>query len=339
VGVHQSDVWIREAILLGLEDIRKNIWLLDDIFSDFTTSTYLKAKYSKQTESAKEWFLNNNVEVVMGMRNDTDRLPCVSITLGNSSEKNEMKLMGDASPDTVKLMPNTIGKPIPYVKKPFQVLSYDINSGLVAIDPAVDLTGVSAGMILVNPQTGQGYVIQDLSAIGLMVLPGLTDMPSGKLGIVPQFQYYEARVEHTFFQETYNVECHAHGDPQVLLWLHSIVLYSILRYRESLLEANGFCESTVSSSDISRNPNYTGPGGEQAFTRVITLYGQVENSWIKSPRRFIETVATVEPTSDGFVGGIKILSNSNASDFLDITKENWFAVDDTDGEYDEDSGS
>jgi hypothetical protein len=335
--IHQSDVFIREAILLGLEDIRKNIWLLDDILGDFTNNQYLTAKYAKQVEAAKEWFLNNNVDVVMGMRNDMDRLPQVSITLGSSSERSEMKTLADSSVETVKLLPNGIGKPIPYVVKPFRILSYDISTGEVICDPATNLSGISeAGMILVNPTTGEGYQIQSLTPDGIGLLPGL-QVPITSYGVVPQFQYYEARIEHTFFSESYSIECTASGDPQVLLWLHSIVLYSILRYRESLLEANGFSESTVSSSDIQVNSAYGSGGGERAFSRMITLNGMTESSWIKTPRRFVESMILAENTPEGLTGGIKILSNAHTPQSIDITKESWRTVDDTDEEYDDDS--
>lgn len=332
MSVHQSDVFIREAIMLGLEDIRKNIWLLNDILGDFVTSPYLKPKYSKQVDACREWFLANNVDVVMGMRNDTNRLPAVIITLGLSNERLEMKTFGDTSTEKVILLPNDISKPIPYVIKPFAIQNYDSGTGYVICDPSVSLVGVSAGMILVNPGNGNGYVIQDLTYNGLALLPGLV-VSTGTYGIVPQFQYYEARIEHTFFSETYSIECVAHGDPQVLLWLHSIVLYSILRYRESLLEANGFSESTVSSSDIRSGDGFQGPGGEQAFKRIITLSGQTESSWIKTPRRFVESMVLREETPQGFAGGIKILSNGNSSDFEDPTGVNWSTVDDQDEEY------
>jgi hypothetical protein len=329
MAIFQSDLSIKTAIELGIEDIRNNIWLVDDILGDAINNPYLKDKYGqKQIDACKEWLLNNQIDIYMADRNDKDRFPCVTITLGTSQEKDEMKHMADQSTETVMLLPSQINKPIPYVVKPFQIENYDMASGEVEVDQdEVDLAGMSPGMILVDPATGQGYVIIDLSPLGFFIESGLT-LTTDTFGIVPQNQFYKARVEHSFFQETYNIGCHVVGDQQALLWLHSIVLYSILRYREGLLEAQGFTQSSLSSSDLLANPNFSGPGGERAWTRYITLTGMVENSWIKSPRRIIETVALREKTNTGYIGGIKILSNLDAPDFIDKTNEPWYPSED-----------
>lgn len=325
MGIFQADLTIKTAIELGINDMRKNSWLIDDVLSDCLINPYLKDKYGqKQIDACKEWLLNNEVDIYMRHRDDKDRLPCITITLGNSQEKAQMKTMGDASTESVILLPNQIGKPIPYIVKPFAPISYDSTTGELTVDiNTVDISGVTEGMILVDPDTGEGFLIQDSTADAIIIEPNI-ELNASTLAVVPQFAYYKARVEHSFFDETYNIGCHAHGDPQVLLWLHSIVIYSLLRYRESLLEAQGFSEIIINSTDMSEDPTYTGAGGEKAFVRYVTLNGQVENTWIKSPRRYIENAALKEKLADGYAGGIKILSNLDTDDLIDITEETWY---------------
>jgi hypothetical protein len=334
MGIFQGDMIIKTAIELGIEDMRKNPWLIDHMFEDLITSPYLKDKYGqKQIDACKEWFANNKIEFYMALRKDKDKTPCITISMGNSPEKQDMKTMADQSTETVLLMPNTIGKPIPYVVKPFVPLSYDQSTGELAIPgnaPGSD--GIAPGMILVDPATGNGYGILEITEAGILIEAD-TKLNASKYGIVPQFQVYKARVEHSFFQESYTIGCHAHGDPQNLLWLWSIAMYSIMRYRESLLEASGFTESLLSSSDLQEDSNYGGVEGEEVFRRYITITGQVENSWVKSPRRFIESVALKEKTSKGFLGGIKILSNEDSPAFIDKANEIWY----TDNENGDDS--
>lgn len=330
MAIFQSDLSIKTAIELGMQDLRENIWLVDDILSDAVQNPYLREKYGqKQIDACKEWFLNNQIDVYMRGRNDRDKLPCITISLGASHEKTDMKHMADQSTEKTILLPNKIGKPIAYVVKPFAVGAYDASSGVVEAD--ITMTGmdeVSEGMILVNPSNGKGYIIHGLTPDGIQLEPSLDIDEGTKLGIVPQYQYYEARIEHTFFQESYTVGCHAHGDEQSALWLHSIVLYSLLRYREGLLEANGFAESVISSGDLQLDPHFASEGGERAFVRYISLTGQVENSWIKTPRRFIESVGIKEKTGSGFLGGIKILSNLETPDIIDPSEESWYAIKD-----------
>lgn len=325
--IFQNDLTIKMSIQLGLDDIRKNDWLIEDILGDCVSNPYLIDKYgNKQIDACKEWFKNNQIDIYMADRRDRDRFPCITITLGTSSEKPEMKSMADQSTEKVKLLPNKINKPIPYVVKPFVGFSYNSTTGEVTIPAnASNVEGIALGMILVDPITAQGYVINDITSNGVIVEPGLT-ITATKLGILPQNQFYEARVEHAFFQETYNIGCHAHGDPQALLWLHSIVLYSILRYRESLLEAQGFGESVLSSSDLSANSSGSGAAGEEIWSRYITLTGMVENTWIKSPRRVIEAVSLKDKSITnprGYVGGIKIISNLDTPVIIDESTQLW----------------
>jgi hypothetical protein len=105
------------------------------------------------------------------------------------------------------------------------------------------------------------------------------------------------------------------------------VLYTILRYRESLLEGRQFTQSSVSSSDLVQNPNFEGPGGENVFSRYITLTGQVENSWLKTPFRIIEAVEINEENEEGFRSGIKILSNLDSPESLDTEDDIWTTID------------
>lgn len=325
MGIFQLDLTVKTAIELGIQDMRENPWLIDHMLGDCLDNPYLKDRYGqKQIDACKEWFLNNNIEIKMSGINDKDKMPLIAITMGTSPEKSEMKHMGDASTEVITLMPGKIGKPIPYIVKPFTPNGYDPDTGIVEVDQSIKgMSGVAAGMILVNPATGEGYVIQNFDDDGIQIEPG-TELEATQLAVVPKYQFYRARVEHAFFQESCDIACYSHGDAQVALWLHSIALYSILRYRESLLEAQGFTESTVSNSPLMENPNYTGPNGENAYLRSINLSGQTENTWIKSPRRVIETVFLKEKTNSGFVGGIKILSNEDSPDFIDKENESWY---------------
>lgn len=324
--IFQGDLTIKTAIELGLEDVRNNLWLIDDILGSVLCNPYLRDKYGqKQIDACKEWLKNNQIDVVMDLRKDRERFPCITISLGNSQEKEEMKHMADQSTESVILLPSRIGKPIPFVVKPFTIVGYNSSTGEVSVPDTIDVTLISPGMILVDPATGQGYIVEDVTE-SITIESGLT-LSTSVFAVVPKNQFYKARIEHSFFQETYNIGCHVHGDTQALLWLHSIVLYSILRYREGLLEANGFTQSSVSSGDLLANAAYSGPSGEDIWTRFITLSGQVENTWIKSPRRIIENIGLKEKTDDGFKGGIKILTNLDAPGFIDPTDENWYAVD------------
>jgi hypothetical protein len=330
-GIFQGDIIIKTAIDLGIEDMKKNPWLIDHMLSDLLRNPYLKEKYgAKQIEACKEWFRNAQIDVYMRARDDKDRMPCVTIEMGPSNEKIDMKSMADQSTEKAVLLPGKIGKPIPYIVKPFTPAGYDQATGLVSVPDDLDISLVGEGMILVNTATGEGYLIQGIEAGAIEIEAGL-EITASQFGVVPQYQFYVARVEHSFFDETYMIGCHAHGDTQNLLFLWSIVKYSILRYRESLLEFNGFAESSISSAGPDFDEAFTTPGGEKAWTRFMTLNGQTENSWIKAPHRVIEAIALRKNTSAGYIGGISIISNTDPV-IVDKTEQSWYT--DTDEEVD-----
>src|ERR1035437_480512 len=131
MGMFQLDTTIKTAIELGLEDMRKNLWLIDHMLEDMVKNPYLKDKYGqKQIDACKEWFANNQIDIYMRNRDDKDRFPCITITTGTDNEKDDMKSMADQSAETVILMPGQIGKPIPYIVKPFVPTGYDQASGI-----------------------------------------------------------------------------------------------------------------------------------------------------------------------------------------------------------------
>ena len=314
---------------LGLDEMRKNTWLLDHVFDSLKALPYISDKYGqKQIDAAKEWFLNNKINVYMRPRNDKDELPCVSITPGPTPEIPEMKHMADLSVFKKILLPLEIGKPIPFVVKPFTPTSYA--SGEVGIDPSTPgFDIIVPGMVLVNPANGTGYVIQGTSDGIIEIEPGLS-IEATQFAVVPQYAFYEARIEHAFFSDSYTICCQVHGDPQTLMWLHTIVMYAILRYRESLLEGNGFAQSSISSGEIMEDPNYQSDAGELSYLRMINLTGQIENSWIKLPRRFIESAVVKDNDCGEITSGIKILSNLDAPSIIDPTGEVWTTVAETD---------
>lgn len=283
--------------------MRKNIWLLDDVFSDFLEDEHLGDYGAKEVARAKEWFINNRIEVLHKYRLDSQSYPCITITLGESPEVDSEATMADLSPDVQELTPEQISKPIPYIVKPFIPVSY-IDGVLTA---PMDLDTVSPGMLIVNPETGDAWVIEGVTGARTLKITDSPEINVQTVGVIPQYRVYRARRERAAFRETYQIGCHVHGDPTQLLWLWAITLYSILRYRESLLEAKGMKISSVKSTDMIKDTEFQ-EGGENIYKRWIMITGLVENSWLKSPKRVIEIAQLKD--ADGVSTGIKIISNT-----------------------------
>ncbi len=328
-GIFQGDLIIKTAVELALEDMRKNPWLIEDVFSSLNENPILKKRYGMQEIArAKEFILNNKVDVYMHHRLDKMNYPCVTISIGNSSEDKSLATLGDQSVAFEEFDPNDIGKPIKYLVAPFKAVSYDKVTGILEIPTSIqEYRYLDKGMLLVDPKTGNAWTINGKGGEhGLLVAAG-TKLPKGELAVIPRYHVYKARRERAISQEQYNIGCHVHGDPSTLIFLFGVVKYGLFRYREGLLEYNNFQLSNITCTDMIKNE---GMDSENIYSRWITLSGQVEESWIKSPKRYIEAVDLNDPDRAEGVDlevGIKILSKDAP---LDIEEQDdiWVTIDD-----------
>jgi len=322
MAIFAGDVIIKTAIELGLEDLRKNQWLVEDIFSDFIENPILAQKYGmKEIQNAKDFLINNKIHIFMSHRLDKEEFPAITIALGDSTEDKSLATLADQSADIEDLDPEDIGKPIQYIIKPFEVVSYNQATGTVTIPKDDNFQYINEGMLLVDSSTGNAWVIRGKKAGNKVLIDPGSELDGEKFGIAPKYQMYRARRERIISQESYNIGCHTHGDPATLLFLFGFVKYCLLRYREGLLEANNFQLSNLTATDLIRNTAFQ---AENVYSRFITLSGQTEESWIKTPYRTIEAVGI----EDGGATGIHIISNENTDpDSEESENDLWDTID------------
>jgi hypothetical protein len=73
------------------------------------------------------------------------------------------------------------------------------------------------------------------------------------------------------------------------MYLHSVVIFILLRYKQDLLEARGFERSTLSSQRLG---GYRPTENELAFSRALAITGYVRHYWPKSVNGRIESVSS-----------------------------------------------
>jgi hypothetical protein len=79
----------------------------------------------------------------------------------------------------------------------------------------------------------------------------------------------------------------------------------------------------IKSSKMYPNPDYS-DAGQVIWSRDISISGQVENTWMMQPHRIVENIGLGNGV-DGYVGGLKILSNLTDTN-EDLTTVNWSAL-------------
>lgn len=334
-GMFPTDVFIKTLLEESIENIKKNLWLLDHILWDFTHNEFLRTRYGqKQVDAAKEWFATNNINVFHQYVKDKEKFPCIILTLGSSVEHQEYRTLSDVSQETIGLAPMEVGHKIPYVLAPFIPYGYDPTTGEVGVPEGLDVAPVSPGMVLLNPVTGNGTPVLSINGQNIFIKPGV-ELDASQLAVVPQYRYFQSRLGRSFFQENWSITC-ATNDMSTLLWLHTIVVYSLLRYRE-FMEHNGILEITnLSSTDIF-NADFSNAEGEEIYCRQISISNKVEQKFVRGLHKKIESVilrdvnpqAVTVSDPQGFVGGIRIVSNLTTP-ALEQNDQTWYTVDQED---------
>jgi len=330
MAIWQGDVFFRRIIELTLQDIRENEWLLDDILSDFVQDPMLSGIYGqKEIENAKKWIKNNEVSVLLPHRMDLEKMPCITIAIGSNTEDRSLARLADQTNEIETYTASDIGKTIQYIQQPFTYVSYDQAEGLITVPTEVDLAIIKPGQVIVDPSTGTGFVIKETVTNGIKIAEG-SQLANTEIGVLPQYRIYKARREIATFQERITLGVHAHGDPNALLWLYSIMMYGLLRYREGVLESRNFQLSNIETSDMVRNGSFENIG-ENVYSRFITITGQVENTWVKAPKRTIEAIRLTEfeGQDDVSVNGAGLIiyneDGGEVPDIIDTECESWAA--------------
>jgi len=104
-------------------------------------------------------------------------------------------------------------------------------------------------------------------------------------------------VESLYADASYTLAVFAHGEPELMLFLYSLVAWQLLRRKEDLLDARGFVVSRYSAGTASfLDPN----SQEKIYVRTIRLNGKIKHSWPKKEGGIITSAPVAiypEPTT------------------------------------------
>lgn len=326
-GLSTTDALIKTAIELAVDDLKANPWIIEHMYSAYVENPILEKKYGyKEIARAKEFLLNNKIHFFMKHRMDKMEFPCITISLGSSTEDKSLSTLGDVSTSVIEYAPEEINRPISYIIKPTNLLSYDPETGIIEISENENYRYIEPNMSAVDPATGNGYTILGKGGVNGFLIQTDLDIAFDQVAIIPQYLTYRARMEKIISQENYSIGCHTHGDPAQMIFLFNLVKYALLRYREGLFEHFRFDLGTISSTDMIKNDAFE---ADNVYSRFITLSGQVEEYWVKTPFRKFESVDIADFDNGLRVSGLKIISNQTAGD---LEEDLWTTIDEEEEE-------
>jgi hypothetical protein len=282
LGIHASDVIIRSALILGLQDLRDNPRLLDFIHAGLVQDSMTwKDQGQADADKAREWFLKTNVNIVLTPNLNEAQLPVITIGLLDSTEVTPEATLGDVHWETSEDDP--LSWPILY--GPMNPSSYKQATGVMTFR---EVLAIAPGMV-VTDSSGQPHeiltVIDDYSftiaANTVADFRGATIRPEGSGSAIG--------LESSSFRESYRLGIHVDSEPVYLTWLHSAVVFVLLRYKQLLLEGRGFERSTLASTDFVREQQFE---TEMVFNRYVNVSGYVRQYW---PKVFATKIGVLQP--------------------------------------------
>ena len=286
------DLELQSIIQLGFDTIREDPTLLDKIFAHLN-EPHLATKFGdKEIDKIKQWIDENDVPVVLAWALQAAKAPQISIHLSQSQEDVENAFIGDHSGFTRE------GQIQRTIIEEFVPLSLDVPNNTITVPSTTDLTLARPAHILVDGKqpVGEQYEIVDIRGNEIEFnLLGAAFEPR-KAKIVSFINEKVLRRGEAYFRENIDIGLHGHGDQNTVLWMYSIVRWTLLRFRPEL-ENRCMDISTFAASDFKKDNQYL---GENIFTRWIRFTARTRVTWDEDPQPQIDTIiATVEVPEDG----------------------------------------
>lgn len=320
-GFIPTDLLLTSAINEGIKDIRANPYLLDFIIPWLQQDATTSIQYGDVERSRfKNWFLKHKIFVTTNWRTDDPKFPLVSVGLLSSVE--DKVTLGDIHHDTteeVDISELTVDPQI--ILGPFTPF-YDQVTGLVTLPPEFTTDSIYPEMRLMSKNKVATSILEVISDQTFKVDKDLK-LDFNNSYITSKNDNFSVSLESAFFKETFSIKCFHQNDANFILYLHSLIEFILLRYRESLLEARG-----LDSTQLTSGPVYSysidGQGGiaEKIWGRDITLIGLVKKSWPKAVSAKYQSLG---------LGGIEVLGGTSPESMKEEVKEQGWGME---GDFD-----
>lgn len=291
MSLPQSDILLLNVIKQGIADLRRYPFFIDYIF-EYTEIALVEKTYGKrELERAKKWFLTNDIQVGFEYSFDQARYPSIVITNASSLENDSMSSFADddmASEEYINEA-NIIEQPR-YIVGPITV-SYDLTTGIVTLpNDFVVYPLISVGQSLVSEKSHNAYRINEILSESQFRIDAQVRDDFTSSYIKPQFNKLKVVRNRAEFKEVYDLECRVSGETASIIWLHTILLYILLKNRP-LLEQNTFSKSSLTSGDIIKETDEV-HGQNMIYRRTISLVTNVESRWVQSLSEIYESVTS-----------------------------------------------
>lgn len=283
MGQVSTDIILYTMFEAALADLRKNPYLLADIFGVALEQDPLAGpEYGTiEYQNAYKWFGQNNISVIMHLRRDLPKFPCISIQALSSRELSDRATLSDTHTEYLTFTdPLAIQKAPTKIYSEFSPASYERETGIIELPAGYNTYQMAAKIhMVVEKNSRKGFVIQDVvDAKKFKILPN-SSLDLKDIYIAPVTDNWNVHSGRARFQENFTIGCHGSSNPLEAIWLSQLVQYILLKYKFKYLEKRNIQLATMSAEGPYQNTQYT---ADNIYTKNFSLTFQTEYAWIDS---------------------------------------------------------
>lgn len=293
MGLFQADVILYTCLKLGLADLRRNKFLLEQAFEELASDVLYKDQYGKKEQERIAALLDKQIMVYSSHRPpDSAKYPCFVIKLGGGQEDSGRESLNDY-PESEQVDSNTLGGAFPNEKiilEDLTPINYDKNTGIITFDHSVNLDSsrVFDGHFILDTVNNKKYPITLVLSSSQLMIDPVQNINLTNLKITTKDKNYSHSKKTLWFWESHQVEVWA-TDSVECIYLWNILMYILIRYKQPLLDNRGFSIGTYSYGPIQQ---YNPEDPNSLYYREVTLRGRVAHSVITETKPLIGGIST-----------------------------------------------
>lgn len=275
-----SDLIVESIIRDGMESVRRDPTIIDDIFQDISRNLgpLMDAKYGdREINKIKEYFTEREVHVVQAFSQVESNLPAVSIQLIDNTESIPRAHLDDWEDDVQTPITDPKDLADLIVVSGIIITAYSPSSGTIHIDNSINLADVHVNHLIVDVDGTEfpitGGIDNTLGQKQVMIGADSAFNDAGPALIKSALNFTQHEQRGVIEDERLLLGIHTE-ERLLTIYLYTLIKYFLLARKKDLIE-RGFQLSTFSGSDFTRNLEYVEP----VFSRYLTVSGIIQNSW------------------------------------------------------------
>jgi hypothetical protein len=260
---------VLETILRdGLGQIKTNPNILDDIFGRLKEAHFLNQYGQNKIDEIKTFFTNGvkQLRIVHSWSQVPTHVPCYSIQLINADEEEGIQNLGNDYPEVED------PKAPEVIVASVQPTTFNVTTGKLDVNPAVDLSAVCAGMLF-KDSNGTTFPIKtplsNMSGSKYLTLESNGNTPEltlpGQVISSIDFTRYDRRMVR--LREKIAIGVHSSNDLHLTKFLYYILVW-ILKSRQEAMINRGLTLDRGTGRVFDRDDTYQ---GENIYTRYLEI--------------------------------------------------------------------